>query len=382
MSRYAVDRERVAIVVSWSTGAGDVAVTVAGLSSFGEDGQALDLAYAATRLSRELWRCYTHPASASASLEPNTEGWHCQASREAFGEVLAAIQAPNLPSGGLLLQSYDPVVEWAHRVGHALHAIDDPDLTERIVADFGAELDAVERAERGDLSGRSRQAVVLSRQDASPVQVAAADQILQANPLGGESLFTDVDPTAAAVAAAHWLRAAAEVASDQSGIDATEVVRTADDIEALPHESPTLVLKALDAGATPSAVVTGLIRDAMTVAQGQIPDLAALVARARKAERQADDISAGPELRGKLIASIRATPLDPTRPALDLLEDLLSGIRGCWLVFSEYANLDEGDDDGEDSDPGAGDQVDDDGLEEEFIEFVRMAATETRDQPA
>ena len=47
-------------------------------------------------------------------------------------------------------------------------------------------------------------------------------------------------------AAAHWLRVAAEVASDQSGIDASEVVRTADDIEALPHESPTLVLKALD----------------------------------------------------------------------------------------------------------------------------------------
>jgi len=382
MSRYAVDRERVAIVVSWSTGAGDVAVTVAGLSSSVEDGQALDLAYAATRLSRELWRCYTHPASASASLEPNTEGWRRQASREAFGEVLAAIRAPNLPSGGLLLQSYDPVVEWAHRVGRALHAIDDPDLTERIVADFGAELDAVERAERGDLSGRSRQAVVLSRQDASPVQVAAADQILQANPLGGESLFTDVDPTAAAVAAAHWLRAAAEVASDQSGIDATEVVRTADDIEALPHESPTLVLKALDAGATPRAVVTGLVRDAMTVAQGQIPDLAALVARARKAERQADDISAGPELRGELIASIRATPLDPARPAFDLLEDLLSGIRGCWLVFSEYTDLDEGDDDGEDSDPGPGDQADDYGLEEEFIELVRMAATETRDQPA
>jgi hypothetical protein len=213
------------------------------------------------------------------------------------------------------------------------------------------------------------------------VQVVAADQILQADPLGGESLFTEVDPTAAAVAAAHWLRAAAEVASDQSGIDATEVVRTADDIEALPYESPTFVLKALDAGATPRAVVTGLIRDAMMVAQGQIPDLAALVARARQAERQADDLSAGPELGAELVVSIRATPLDPARPALDLLEDLLSGIRGCWLIFSEYTDLDEGDDDGEDPDPGPGDQVDDDGNGQEFIELVRMAATETRDQP-
>jgi hypothetical protein len=28
--------------------------------------------------------------------------------------------------------------------------------------------------------------------------------------------------------------------------------------------------------------------------------------------------------------------LDPTRPAKDLLEDLLAGIRGCWLLYREY----------------------------------------------
>jgi hypothetical protein len=170
--------------------------------------------------------------------------------------VLAAIRVPNLPSDGLLIQSYDPVEEWAHRVGRALHAVGDADLTAAIATDVQAELSAIERAERGDLSGRSRQAVVLSREDASPVQVAEADRLLETNPLGGESLFTAVDPTAAAVAAAHWLRAAAEVASDQSGIDATEVVRTAEDIEALSHESPTLVLKALDAEAAARSGLT------------------------------------------------------------------------------------------------------------------------------
>ncbi|WP_190814196.1 hypothetical protein [Saccharopolyspora pogona] len=40
----------------------------------------------------------------------------------------------------------------------------------------------------------------------------------------------------------------------------------------------------------------------------------------------------------------RATPLDPSRPAQDLLEDLLDGIRGCWLLYGEYA--DELDDSG------------------------------------
>jgi hypothetical protein len=40
----------------------------------------------------------------------------------------------------------------------------------------------------------------------------------------------------------------------------------------------------------------------------------------------------------ELDAAVRPTPLDPSRPALDLLEDLLSGISACWLNFLEYAS--------------------------------------------
>lgn len=47
---------------------------------------------------------------------------------------------------------------------------------------------------------------------------------------------------------------------------------------------------------------------------------------------------------------IRITALDPRRPAHDLLEDLLSGIHGCQLVYSSYADLDEDDDFDEDDD--------------------------------
>jgi|SRR5450755_1732579 hypothetical protein len=84
-----------------------------------------------------------------------------------------------------------------------------------------------------------------------------------------------------------------------------------------------------------------------------------------------------------LIAAIRATPLDPARPALDLLEDLLSGIRGCWLVFTEYARVppsgDEEDDElPEDSDDN--DASDDEAITEEFISLVRAAAAEEHDQ--
>jgi len=61
----------------------------------------------------------------------------------------------------------------------------------------------------------------------------------------------------------------------------------------------------------------------------------------RDAERNAEQYGQGdPErLRQALVSEIRATPLDPARSAGDLLEDLLMGIRACWLIYREYAGL-------------------------------------------
>jgi hypothetical protein len=150
------------------------------------------------------------------------------------------------------------------------------------------------------------------------------------------------------------------------------------------------VLKSLDAGATPRAVVTGLIRDAMAVAEGKIPSLDALMAKVQEAERLAASHPDDPTLRAGLLSAVRPTPLDPERPALDLLEDLLLGIRGCWLIFSEYADLDEDDDSGDadlseddeesSADPEQDDLSGDEDLEDEFAELVRMAAVEDRDE--
>ncbi|MEY9935422.1 hypothetical protein ABH926_010104 [Catenulispora sp. GP43] len=63
--------------------------------------------------------------------------------------------------------------------------------------DVTAEIEAIERSELGDLSGRTAQAVKLSRTSASPARVAAADALLRAGLLGGIGLFTTVDPTSA-----------------------------------------------------------------------------------------------------------------------------------------------------------------------------------------
>lgn len=345
MTRYAIDRSRNALIASWSTGLGDIAVIVAGLPSGVSSRDALNLAGALTQLSAACWRCYTHPASAADSHEPNSEGWRRQRERDAFAVVAAAFTSPNLPSDGYMIRSYIRVEEAAHRVGRVLHVLDAAELTTRVSIDVAAELAAIEQAELGNLSERARQAVALTREDASPVQVAQADSMLQDDPFGPETLFTEIDPAAAAVAAAHWLDAAATVTAECAGLPATQVVVEADNIEALPHETPTLLLELMADGVSPRQAVMPLIRDALRVAEGEIPDMTALQQRIAAAEQLLDKRREDQSEPSLDALDLRITPLDPARPALDLLEDLLSGIRGCWLLYAEDATeLDETED--------------------------------------
>ncbi|MFJ8361779.1 hypothetical protein [Streptomyces sp. NPDC093984] len=382
MTRYCVDLDRHELMATWGTGEGDLAIRVAALPVDAGTSTLLALARALTQLSDAAWRTYTHPASAVGSLEPDTEGWRREEERKHFSKVVDAITRPHLPSGGTLIVSYSPVLESAHRVGRALHNLDHPQLAKAVLAEAAIELAAVENAELGDLSGRAQQAVLLSREDASPVQVAAADHLFQQDPFGPAELFRDIDPTAAAVAAAHWLAAAAEVAAEASGQDPTEVVVEADDIEALPHETPTLVLELLGDGATPHDAVTSLVRHAMHITDGLFPDPAAL-------REQLDDLEetvaeyTGEDEYDLADVALRLTPLDPKRPARDLLEDLLAGIYGCWLLHSEYT--DYGDDEGPGAD-GSGERDDERAEQqqkrsrERFAQLVREAAAHHHDR--
>jgi hypothetical protein len=373
VTRYAIDETRNELIATWETGYGAMAVAVAQVAAAVPRRQRLALAAELSALSQALWHCYTHPASAADGLEVNTEGWRREQTRQGFASVVDHIRRPNLPSGdGSLVVLYDPMGEPAHRVGRCLHTIDDADLTAAVIGDVEVELDAVERAELGDLSGRAAQAVELTRQDASPVQVAAADGILRADPLGAQDLFLELDPTSACVAAANWLQAAADVVSEVSGVAPTDVVVEADDIEALPHATPTAVLELMEIGLSPTAAVTSLIRDAMDVAEGKAPDLDALRDRIEEAEEGASRYAdADPEAEAEFM-TIRLTTLDPLRPARDMLEDLLSGIRGCWLLYQEYAE----------PFTDAGNEVSDDELDDEidtaFRNKVRARASAAR----
>ncbi|GAA1949425.1 hypothetical protein GCM10009838_00600 [Catenulispora subtropica] len=334
-----MDVERSVLVGAYSTGAGDVGFTVAALPAGVSVDAALSVAARLDALSRALWRCYTHPAAAAGDdMTDDSEGWRRQSEREEFDRVLEAVEKPNLPdAGGGIIVEYSVVAESAHRLGRAVHAIGDQAFAAAVRAQAAAELAAVEQAELGDLSGRAVQAVMLSRTSASPVQVAAADALLREELLGGAQLFTAVDPTSAAVAAAHWLHAAATVAAAASGYEVTQVVVAADDIEEVPVATPSMVLAMMQAGASPHDAVTALIGEAVDIAEGKIPNLPglldALTEATENAEQQGDDDE---ELLRTLLSEIRTTPLDTSRPAPDLLEDLLTGIYACMLLYREY----------------------------------------------
>lgn len=331
MTIYAVDEDTGTLLRIWPTGRGQRAAVVSTLPDTAVLEGRLRLAAALTSLSEALWRCYTHPGLATDDRESNGEGWRREQSREVFPQVVGFIKEPHLPGeGGAIIESYDPVEEWAHRVGRAVRAIDDAKLLEAVMADVAAEIQAVESAERGDLGGRAQQAVVLSRTDVSPVQVAAADGVLAQDPLDGERLFVDVDPTAASVAAAHWLKAAADVVAEVSGVPANEVLFAADDIEALPVETPSEVLELFNFSDTAYRIVVDMVREAMLVGKGTVADLGALLV-----EHDTGDDNDDPDDEA---TPVRLTLLDPQRPALDLLEELLTGIRGCRLVYEEYAD--------------------------------------------
>ena len=101
-------------------------------------------------------------------------------------------------------------------------------------------------------------------------------------------------------------------------------------IEALPVETPSEVQRLFNFSDTTYGVVVEMVRGAMQVGKGSVADLGALLVEYDTGNDN-DDPDAEPR-------PVRISLLDPQRPALDLLGDLLSGIRACRLVYEEYVD--------------------------------------------
>lgn len=391
MTTYGFDAERGDLIAMWPVGIGSQA-RMAGSAATVNPDLAVVLGHELTGLSAALWDTYVRPASAVAGDEQ--ERWRREEERKELDAVVGFLRAPNQPDeSGIMSISYSPVQEAAHRVGRLLHRAGDPPLIDAVVAEVRTEIDAVERAELGDLTGRAVQAVALDRVDASPVQVAAVDAMLNTQPLGPGLLTAGVDPAAACVAAAHWLAAAAVVAGEQSGNTPDGVFAEADDIQAVSIEVPSFVVsQILDEERTPAQVVGELLRAATAAGRGEIADLPGILAGIEHLHNLV--IGLPPEQREAALSAepTRSTPLDPRRPARDLLEHLLDGITSCHVLYHEYVF--DTDDEVEDQPGGGGKEPTDveeigerddewytqrrDDVEQEFIDLVRVQAAACR----
>lgn len=303
MTTYAYDSSTRTLHATWRCGIGGVARSVARLHERTPDRTGMHLAQALTDLSATAWLSYSDPGLLG---EPDRE------------DVLRALRRPHLVEDGLLYREVDRHLENAHAVGRALAAVGSAGVVRAVVADVVAELDAVDRALLGDLDGRARQAVVVARLDASPTQIAAADRLLHAVPMGSEELFDEVDSTAACVAAAHWLQAALDVVAtvvDEG--DPLDVLESAAEEQGADLGGVCTVLQVLQVGNPPLAVVQNLVRSALQAARGMVlpGDLG-----------PEDDVVDGEP---------RFTLLDPLRPTRALLSGLVRAVQVCFTVFEE-----------------------------------------------
>ncbi|MGX6605959.1 hypothetical protein ACWKSP_28100 [Micromonosporaceae bacterium Da 78-11] len=386
MSEYAFDPLRREIVVVWPVSVGSLAQVVAEVTPGTPEEYAAALCAALSRLSQALWDTYVRPASA-ADDEP--ERLRREEEREQFDSVPEALDEPSMPDEyGLMVVFGSPVEESAHQVGRMLHLLDDPKLFNAVTAEVQAERDAVSRAELGDLSGRAAQAVTLDRLDVSPVQVAAADDVLQRDPLDAALLSAAIDPAAACVAAAHWLAAAAVVAAEAAGNTPAGVFAEAYDIQAVSVQVPALVVEAIeDDGLSPHQIVLQLLQAAVAAANGEIADLAGVLAERAQLEEFVQQLP--PDQRDEMMAAepVRTTPLDPRRPARDLLEHLLDGIASGELLYAEYVSggADPDVDDAVFDEPVEDASPDPEGerrdvIAEKFADLVRAQAAATRER--
>ncbi|GAA0924548.1 hypothetical protein [Nonomuraea longicatena] len=337
MTRYAIDLVQGTLVAHWSTGLGDIAVTVARLPSSAREHDSLRLAARMTRLSRDCWRCYTHPASAALNRGSGIAGTRRLRERDSFGAVLSRIDG----HGTCVDAAPRTRIEGsARQVGQSLRTLGTGPFADLVISDVLCELDAVEQAERGDFTGRARQAVTLSCEDVSPPQIASADALLREDPFGPVGLFTRVGCTAAAVAAAHWLYAATAVTSERTGLHPTQLVMDgADPARPAAADGALQVVAALHLGARTREFVMILIRNALQVADGNLFGAPFLLQRIPASEEAGDGTRAESEPAEGYRDQPQDVPLtllDPARPASDLLESLVHGIQGCWEAYERH----------------------------------------------
>ncbi|RZT87166.1 hypothetical protein EV383_4075 [Pseudonocardia sediminis] len=314
MTTYAHHWSATSIVGTWPTGAGSVAHRVTRVPSTCDGARARHLAQALDRLSEHLWYAYTTPGTD----DPDA------------ARLVSILRAPNMPVGDMLRIAEDRRDEAAHTVGRLLAEIDDRGCREAVVREVEAECLAIRSAIAGDLTGRAQQAVTRLRHDVLACQSATAHALLHAVPMGSESLFTDVEPLAASVAALEWLGAAvlltAQFDRDASAVDLLNHAQL------VTERDLRIAIALLD---HPVANAEGAVRDLLQEA---------LLAAARYFVGSADEhLDEEGETDGYGSRHDReiSTVLDPLEPGRSLLEGIITGIQSLFEVYLDEITVRE-----------------------------------------
>lgn len=319
MTRYAVDVQAGVLLRTWENRRERLAAVVLSFSAEHPLESRQALAVALSDLSEGLWRAF---ARSGLDLGDGV----ARGRRRRLVDLLTRVQAVVRPSSAgtpATLRSTPMdrhVGGLADRVAAAMASFADAEVHELIIREVEEETAAVDRADRGQLTGRAAQAALISRAFVLPSHLREADarfherllgNLTGTGPLilGAPDVLEGLDLTAAAAAALHWVKAALDVLSEASGKSAEDAVMLADDYQKTAVDVLRSVVRSIDAGDSPQAVARRLVSDAIHFA-----DTAALSVRAIQ-ERVDDSIdeSASDVDLGKL--NVRLAQLDPRRPA-------------------------------------------------------------------
>lgn len=304
MTTYAHHPSASSIVATWPTGAGSVAHRVTRVPSTCDDALSRHLAQGLEQLSDRLWTDY----SSATPDGPDPVR---------FAGIL---RRPNMPVGNLLRRADDDRDEAVHHVGRLLAEVDDRGTRESVIREIEQECAAVRSAVDGDLTGRAQQAVTRLRGHLAPGRLAVAHEIMHDVPMGSERLFTEVEPLAAAIAAAEWLGAAVVVTAPLVGLDSA--VRTLACAQLVADQDLRIAMAAFHhPGPTAEDTARALLR------QGALAATGTFVIGEEELEDplgscDADDVN-----------RVVTTVLDPITPGRSLVEGLLAGIQGCFELY-------------------------------------------------
>jgi hypothetical protein len=303
MTTYAYDTSTRHLVAVWDTGIGAAALTVARLHSRTGETVAMNLAEALTRMSSSVWLTYTEPELADLPV----------------AAARRALKRPNLPQGDLLRVDEHPVVESAHRVGRELREVGSAGVSRAVIADVEQEMAAAEDAGRGDMKGRARQAVMFTRVMPSPAQIAVADHLLYEVPMGSPRLFTEVEPSAAGIAAIHWFLAAVAVVARHADLSEADALDEAEGVQYFDPAAPGAVLRIAtsEPDCKPITIGRNLLQAAVLQNKGMVLT-------------PYDPEPGEPYF----------TVLDPSRPARCLLDGLAGAIQALGALYATYLDDD------------------------------------------